>query len=90
MVIKFMNYIASDEYNEAPEEVENDRTVWTWCKWASATIKQRRRNGLTINEIKLLQSNGKINSIIMDQYVRTINKNGHVKAYIQETILVKA
>ena len=27
MVITFMNYIASDEYNTAPEEVENDQTA---------------------------------------------------------------
>jgi hypothetical protein len=98
MVITFMNYVASDEYNTAPEEVENDQTVWqcssmkwtcsNWIKWASSTIKQRRPAGLTTNEIRVLKLNGRINSTIMDKYIKRLY-HGIAEAYVHETIIAQ-
>jgi hypothetical protein len=84
--ITLMNYLASADFYERAEEIKSDGTIWTWCKWAIATIKSRKQIGVTSHELKMIKKE-KIGINVMDCYIKSFEgmiqkKNNNTKFVI--------
>ena len=71
--ITMMNYLASTDFYERPEEIKSDETVWSWCKWAIATIKSRKQIEVSSHELKMIKK-GKIGINVMDWYIKSFGE----------------
>jgi hypothetical protein len=72
VMFTFINYIASSEFMEKPEDITNDDTFWSWCKWAMATVNQKEQNEVKSRDLKGMQRNGNISESIMNKYIEII------------------
>ena len=87
--ITLMNYLASNDFNECPTEIECDGTVWSWCKWAVATIKSREQTRVTCHELKMIKTE-KIGKKVMNLYLTKASRMMKKDIMIHKTLLVEA
>ena len=80
----------SSKYNESSEEVLNDNTIWSWFRWAAATIKEKViSDPISIQQIKSISRNGKMSVKVLDNFLKKIyNEMTNSKVIIYKTIEV--
>ena len=73
-MLTFMNYISSNEFNDKPEEISNDNTFWSWCKWGMAMVNREALNEITSEDLKMVRRNGEISKSAMSKYIEIIGR----------------